>query len=171
VTTELALACSVRRTAQRTTSTVNFRLCLKFSELLSIPRVEMGGASSAERSERSDRPLPKRKKGAPRTLLQEHVWGSPFCFRTLYDADTQELRLPHSPPMPPPSFAPNATGVSAALAPRRNHLNSLFSSLETNTQWQHQQLRGLFSVYRKCCLMTEDRGQICASTIIRSVCS
>lgn len=42
----------------------------------------------------------------------------------------------------------------------RESMNELFFGIATNTLWKQQQVRGLFAVYKKCCLLTEDRGAL-----------
>jgi hypothetical protein len=86
--------------------------------------------------------------------LHDHGWSSPYRFRELYDPESDELR---SSIADAPSPSPSAR--LAAQHAMREHMNELFFGIATNTQWQQQQVRGLFAVYKKCCLLTEDRGQ------------
>lgn len=89
--------------------------------------------------------------------LPESQWSSPFRFRQLWDEDGESLILPGA-AAPPHSFAPNATAVAAAYSAEQDQLNELFFAVSSNSQWQQQQVRGLFAAYQEACLHTKDRG-------------
>ena len=56
-----------------------------------------------------------------------------------------------------PELAPNATAVAREASARRDSMSELFFLIASNTPWQQQQVRGLFSVYSRLCLAHPDR--------------